>query len=397
MTNKISTKMQILLGLLLIFFFSSGFHYCNWNYTVTIFISYVLYPLFAFICVINKSKIKRTCFHGIILLMMTLPLLSLLSKYVINGESLYGERSFLLGLLTFCCYFIFQLYNVKEIHLIKLFTYTSIIVFIIQVTQQMFPERALFGIWDKDSELSIAFNDIAELRNGLYRFRIPTICATIFALFYHWQELLKRFKWNRFCIVAMLLVSIYLFLTRQMMVAVLLTILSTFVFSNKIKIKAWMLYGGGILIFLIMKFSDSLFGEFIKQTNNDVNEDNIRMIASGYFWNEIISNPIYTLLGHGHLDILDTIKELYSFYTSDVGLIGEWYLFGIFWLVLYIYILYLLLKKYSNVLPLYIKLFVFCTSLVSIMIFPYRNPFEYFIWSALLYISSLYIDNKIKT
>ena len=47
-------------------------------------------------------------------------------------------------------------------------------------------------------------------------------------------------------------------------------------------------------------------------------------------------------------------------------------------------------KSYSN--P-DIKLFLIGTSINSILVFPYRSPYEYFVWISVLYICSIHISD----
>lgn len=83
-------------------------------------------------------------------------------------------------------------------------------------------------------------------------------------------------------------------------------------------------------------------------------------------------------------------------YNTDIGFIGAMYNHGIFWPLFYFYVVYKLLFKYGKELPLYIKLFVFGTAINSILIFPWRQTEEFFLWSAILYIVSLYLTKHNK-
>lgn len=77
----------------------------------------------------------------------------------------------------------------------------------------------------------------------------------------------------------------------------------------------------------------------------------------------------------------------------DIGIIGEMYHYGFLWVLMYGYMLYLILWKYRKLLPIYIKMYVFGTSVNSLFIFPYRMGMEFMIWSSVLYIASLYITH----
>ena len=79
---------------------------------------------------------------------------------------------------------------------------------------------------------------------------------------------------------------------------------------------------------------------------------------------------------------------------SDIGFIGEGFLYGIPWIILYFIVLYKYVIVYRNQLPPYIRLYFFGTFINSIMIFPYRSNIEAFVWLIALYIGGLYINNN---
>lgn len=81
-------------------------------------------------------------------------------------------------------------------------------------------------------------------------------------------------------------------------------------------------------------------------------------------------------------------------YPSDIGIVGQWFYYGVIWVLTYVVLLYKLLVKYNRVLPLYIKLFVFGAFVNCIMIMPYYNNFCYLIWAEVLYICDLYITKS---
>lgn len=161
-----------------------------------------------------------------------------------------------------------------------------------------------------------------------------------------------------------------------------------FIQNNKIKMKYVIIIAVcGMMCFY---FIDILFEEFYDRTLKETNAHNIRWIATNFYWQKICEDPITFLFGNGHPKLLYKWQEK-GLHPSDIGFIGEMFHYGVLWIALYFYSVYMILVKYGRKLPLYIKLFVLGTFTNSIMIFPYRNSCEYLVWTTMLYVASLYI------
>ena len=368
------------------------FYYVNWNLTLAGRVSYLIAGIL--LCLFlsgNRKRTYKSAFHHVIVLLMVIPLLQTFTKVLIYRESLFDEKELYTQLITFLFFFIFQAKQIREEDLIKAITIVGLIVFFIQIWQISDPHSAVFGVYRPD-DLDHG-REMAEERNNLYRFRLGTAFITLFCFYYYWGALQKKFSQKNLCMFVFFTISIYLYLTRQLMVASMFAIFCTFIFLKKSKIKIWKIFLVGTVVgLLVYQYASAVFGELIEKTLKELDDTNIRVLAAAYFWERITENPIVFLIGHGPIDDLLYLQEYYGFYTNDVGLIGEWFLYGLLWLILYGYILFLVLKKYADMIPLYIKLFVFGTSLNSIMVFPYRSSYEFFIWAVVLYIASLYVD-----
>lgn len=368
------------------------FQYKNWDYTLGGWSSYFVALIILYVFFITHRRITyKSVFSHVIVLLMLVPLLQTFSKVFIYHESVYDERGLYTQLITFFFFYIFQAKQIEEKDLVKAITIVGFIVFFIQIWQVLNPHSAVFGVYRPD-DLDHG-REMAEERNHLYRYRLGTDFITLFCFYYSWGALQNKYSLKRLCMFAIFAISLYLYLTRQLMFVSLLAIFCTFIFNKNLKIKLWKV----ILVILVVgllfyQFASAVFGDLIERTLKELDDTNIRVLAAAYYWEGITESPIVFLIGHGPINELLYLQEYYEFYTSDVGLIGEWFLYGLLWLILYGYILFLVLKKYADQLPLYIKLFVFGTSLNSIMIFPYRYSYEFFIWTVVLYIVSLYVD-----
>lgn len=370
------------------------FHYKFWNPAIAVRFSYFIYA-FLFLWFYKSKNAWNNSFAltNIVKALIFFSLPCLFSKTLIAGESLVDEREYFMGIVTFFFYFIFCSKEINERTIINILTTSGILIFAIQVLQQMSPSSAVFGVYNPDI-MEWQVDDVAEIRNGLYRFRLGSYMISVFCFYYYWQRLLDKFNMINLLFFGMFAVSVYLYLTRQIMFACIITILLSSFFTKDSRVKVWMLLLGGIVLFVLYQYSSVLFGDLFEQTQDENTRDNIRILSLGFYWEQIADDFICSIIGHGHISELNVWKSLYGFYTSDIGIIGEWFLYGLGWCILYLFTLYLLLIKYAKLLPLYVKLFVFGTSINAIMIFPYTSPYAYFVWISILYISSIYIAER---
>lgn len=262
------------------------------------------------------------------------------------------------------------------------------IVYSTSINQFTFP-IAPFGV-DIQAE---AADNVIEIRNGLFRFRIETVCFAMLIVFFYWEQLLKKIRLRAIILFVFSLASIYLFLTRQIIIAVLFSIfLSVFLVKNR-KLKIWTLCLLAVLCVIFYNWGNLFFEELIESSRNETNNDNIRIHSAFFFLEKILANPISFFLGNG------TPKEAVNwglkegFWISDVGFIGECFIYGFFYIAVYPIILWKV-YKYRNCVPLYIKMYIISTFLISVMIFPYRTRVEFMIWSMVLYICDLHINNS---
>ena len=259
----------------------------------------------------------------------------------------------------------------------------------IQLVQQFTFPIAPFGV-DIQAE---AADNVIEIRNGVFRFRIETVCFAMLIVFFYWEQLLKKIRLRAIILFVFSLASIYLFLTRQIIIAVLFSIfLSVFLVKNR-KLKIWTLCLLAVLCVIFYNWGNLFFEELIESSRNETNNDNIRIHSAFFFLEKILANPISFFLGNG------TPKEAVNwglkegFWISDVGFIGECFIYGFFYIAVYPIILWKV-YKYRNCVPLYIKMYIISTFLISVMIFPYRTRVEFMIWSMVLYICDLHINNS---
>lgn len=376
------------------------FSYINWNPTYGGWINNLLSLVLLFYWIFYIRSSSQMNFKREVYLMMFLPFLSVFNSWSIYGQSPTSGAWVLIGHFIWIIYFILHKYKISEFALLKVFFIISLVIVIIQIVQQITYPKALFGIMTIEEMIEKGAKEAAEMRNGLWRFRMHyNAYFTAPILFASWIWLQKKININLLLYIILLLISVYLTLTRQVMLACIITLVYSFFITKKGKSKAFIL----ILIFIacLYSFYDILFSSLTKQTTEDSNEDNIRLLAATYFWEESLKTPFTFLFGIGKgtgnnslAQIQEIQTSVYQFFISDVGFIGEIYERGLVYVLTSYYLLYKIFIRLKNLIPTYIRMFTLFTGLMSIMIFPFIGYYQILVWVILLYISDLHINSN---
>lgn len=390
-------KKWVVFGLLLafIFFSTDGFNKVGWDGNFGRHIMIAFYLIIMIVSFIQRKKIMKVemPMKKFIIALAVIPVFCIITRMYAGDMGLDTMTPYMAS-ATFLVYFILYEYKVPENVLANGLVKIALIIFLIQVVQQLMPSSAIFGVSDPNSYF---YNgEMAEVRNGLYRYRIVCFIVSLIALYYLWQKINERKNiWNLSIFVA-LACSVYLYLTRQLMFTSIVTIACSFVFMKKSKGKLLLLVSVAIFLFVIYSYSDVLFGELLTQTKDENTSDNIRMLSLAFYWDKIISDPLSFFLGNGIHPQLQYWGRMYYFWPTDIGIFGAWFFYGIFEVITYLLLVWNILVRKGSNLPLYIKLFVFGTFINCFMIFPYLKAYEYIVWAIVLYICDLHIINNKK-
>lgn len=396
--NAKSQKSVIVLIILLIVLITSGFSYVGWNMTYG---GWALHFIYTLIFVYYFRNIKYTYnanFKSVIILLTFLPFLSSFNAYLRYGQNFYESYLATAGNSLWLFYFFFHKWEVKEATLLRVFLLLSLFIFGLQVYQNFYPENAVFGVRDLETTESLG-TTVAEVRNGILRFRIHMngyMAMPVLLAFWCFIKN-KMIDSNMLVIVVMMLISIYLSLTRQVIAACLLVFLMSFFIGKEHKFKDYFIM---LLIVIGLYYAyDILFEELSVKTMEETKDSNIRVIAFNFFFDRDTEDIFAWLIGHGmpkngtfsHEMSMITNMQIYS---NDVGFIGKWFYVGLPFVIICYNFLYLLFWKYKKYTPLYIRLFVIYGTVMSFMIFPFDRPSYYFIWSVMAYITDLHINNS---
>lgn len=402
--QKVNRKIFFILFAFLIVV-TNCFAYKYWNIQ-----SYVYLPFYAFfIIVIMKhqkllhAKRNEMKFSKLVKAMIVVPFLSFIS-YFCNGDTGWMSHPTMVitmcGSLVFMLYFVLHALKVNEQTIISVVFVAAFCILVIQVFQQIFPSHAVFGVktdFSQEAE-TLSVTDFVEVRNGFFRYRISGALFTIMAMCYAWQEVLKKHSTKNIILFLVFAFSMYLFLTRQYMIATVgMCAFSVFLigkssFASKLK------YLVPIALFLLVLyiFSDALFGSLLEDTQNQTDnaESDIRTLAFAYYWNEIISNNITMFFGAGPNSSSAAYASQYNMFWVDIGLIGQWFAWGVGAILTYVVLLYKLFLKQKYDIASWVRFMAFITFVTSFLIYPYPGPVQFLAWSMALYVVDLHVSHS---
>ena len=376
-----------------------GFSVVNWySFFPVNFHRYAAIILLLLYIFVFKNIASVTHFGHIVSLLSFYPFLSCINTHYIYQQDYYDTITALLPNLYWLLYFVLHYYKVKESTILKLFAYIAIIIVSIQIIQQFTYPSAIFGVYDENT-MAEKGRDLAEVRNGLYRFRMGNNgYFTIPILFFLWTHYKVKNNFRIIFLISFFFISIYLTLTRQVIFACLIAFLCSFFMTGKGRNNKMAIIGL-IFIIILYEFTDVLFGEFIESTSNDVNEDNIRYVTYSFYWGKAITDlPTFLFgngvpAGNGYFQHLMSYWNEMGLYVVDIGIVGYIFQYGIIYILLFVYAIFNMFK-YRNTIAIYLKCFMLFSVIMSPMIFPFTRHCYYFVWTLILYLADLYINKS---
>lgn len=397
---KKNSKALLVLGIIWLYL-SNFFGYNKFSQIrVSYAIECLLYSIPLLMSYKNINRHRTTmCFHNEIILLIVLPLISGISAIIEFNQSLYQTLVAWVPSLLWATYYLLHTYKVpysKALKFLLLFTFIGVA---IMTVQQFIPNQAIFGVLGVNE-----YDKIAEVRNGLYRFRIGgAACAGIFLFTFYFNKLIKEYKRIQIIISIILILYIYLTLTRQTILTALIVIVSTYIVSSKKNISLQSVLLVFIFISVFYFYGEQLFNSFIDKTVEQTSGEDIRLVEYEYFSNEIFTNPMIFIFGTGipHASsplgaYYKSLEDNYSLFTSDIGIIGTWFNYGIIYIILFLWITYKVIIKMRKYIPTYIQIYYFSVIIILPLAFPWGTNISNMLWAFILYIIDCEIINNKK-
>ncbi|MEA5404559.1 hypothetical protein VB776_16625 [Arcicella sp. DC2W] len=313
-----------------------------------------------FISITQKHKLvfKGMFLHKNILWMLFFILFSTVPAFLVHNQSFFYSLLALRMMGYWLFYYVLHCYSIDSKVILKILATIAVIWVTLLIVQQFtYPT-----IYFYTRGLGINGKEI-EIRNYMYRFmtlrhHYAMICVILFFIYY-----LKTRKLSWLMISIYCLLGMYVFSTRQYLSATVLGMfLSIFFLKGSSKVYGVIL---SVFIAVVAIYNlNALFGETIAKTQGELNETNVRYLAYNYFLFEFSDSTIGYIFGNGlahdyssYGERVTKINEL-GLYQADIGLIGSYSKFGIFYVicVLAIHFRIIFYKMSKN--GLYLRIFM---------------------------------------
>lgn len=376
---------------LFVIFLGNGLNFMGWAYLVQIryyiLIAMACYALYFLYTIQYRNR--NIPFKYYVLFLTVWPVSCHLSSILQGGVMADDIIQSIPWLFVSTFFLIFYRFQFTEKRIITILAIVSIITVIIQIVQQVEPMLTVFG--DPTGE-NLGETIMNGERNGIMRLFVGCYLLQMLMLFFFWCKFMQTFRIHWAVLTGLLVYSVYMYLTKQILISVMLTLAVSFFMLQGKRIKAIALVIMVVLGGILLVFWDDLFGEMIQDSKDDSFSHAIRFEFIGFIMQYFITHPVQAIFGHGFSIplIQEWIHKLY--HLSDIGLFGEAFTYGWPWSLAYLYVAFRIFVTYRNKIPLYIKLYIMSTGIISIFIFPYRNRIEMYTWISMIYICSLYID-----
>lgn len=325
--------------------------------------------LFIPVVLLNYNRYPRVPLLKASMWLMFFGLLSMVGAYVIHGQS-FGDSFVVTSYaFVFLMFPLMYILKVDERSIIKLIFVIGVWWAFTEFIQQFTWPTYWFGGRGGTEE------DGPEMRNGIIRYGVGGGLFGLLMLFYSFQKYLEEGKRKYLIYIIIGLVGVYLTCTRQTIAASLGCLLVGLYLKGKMKLGAMIgITALGVIIYL---FSDTLFGEYIEMSQNDVeNDEYVRFIGYRFFGLEYNKdNPLAILIGNGYARYdhsaygseMEKYSLEYGLNLNDIGYVGTYFNYGLIYILIVFYTFYYVFKN-RRYISLYLQLYVLYMAVTGIML-----------------------------
>lgn len=316
------------------FYFTGLFDWGGWRYYI-----WGAYLLLLIFQSSTHLDYKMMPCYPIILVCVLCPVISAVPCYLFHGQSFFDSTRAIIGLsYPWLLYFYLHKYKAPSSKIIKIICVLAIVWTFLEIIQQFTYPSYWFATRGADSKEGLV------LRNGVWRYMIQPWFIGYLAGVYYWFRYMNYKKTRDFLLMLLCLIGVYLFVTRVIIASIVFVIFVSFVFGNKMKLSSKLTV---LLVLLIVSipvfmYSDLLFGEFYSQTVDQYenSDTDTRMFATLLYGYEYFPNILCNVFGNGiPLPFSSYGKEITHYeeeqglYRSDIGIIGDYNLYGLFYII----------------------------------------------------------------
>lgn len=325
--------------------------------------------------IVFQSSVPGSPLIKATIVLMILQFISMFGALVLHNQSLTDSFIVTCYALVFLLFPLMYILELDERALIRLCFVLGIWSVFISFVQQFTWPNYLFGALGETEEGE------ANMRNGVIRYGLTGRGMSLLMLLYSFQKYLDEGKSKYLICMIIGLVGTYLSCTRQVMVGTVGCLLVGLYLKGKMKV--WTFAGILFVGLVIYHYSDVLFSEYAEMTEEQMNSDEeyIRFVAYRFYGVEYNKGePLAFLVGNGlprqdhsaYGDEMLNYRENFGLYQSDIGLVGEYSLHGIFYVLVILYIFYYVFKMRKYI-SLYLQLYMLFAAVTSVMLMPFRG------------------------
>lgn len=219
---------------------------------------------------------------------------------------------------------------------------------------------------------TVIFDVRTAVERGTVRIFLQGLSYVILAYFLILNKLFEEFSPGKLILLFVFFSVFILMGTRQVILTMFMLTVMNVLFSKRIKSKTLiMLMVVASAIPIILIFQDIFLSILsVSQEQSESFEDNVRVRAATFFLTELFPNRLSYITGNGapstnspYGQMIQMYMDVFRFYQSDVGIIGDYSKFGAFFVIgVLILLTKVLISKISSE-YIYIKFFYFSTLL----------------------------------
>ena len=394
--------------LFVMFVFLHSLRYFDFIYLNQKVYEYLTWALAAFLialCCLFRKKSSAMHSSGFLLAMILVPMLSIVPCFIENGQSPVDSlKAYLPFFLTFI-YFILHYSRIRESDLVKMITILAVVRILIVVVQQVTFPSYLFSYRPEGFDASGVYREV-EVRSGIYRFYVEDTYLSMFLVFYYFERYLRKHSLPSLLLCALGFVGIYFDQSRQFMLSTVAAFGIVLLFSLKMKGKWAVVLGVSVIAVLILRYAAALFGDLAEMTLEDIDEDNIRLVAYATYLLEIWGGPLSVIFGNGvpwkgaYADQMEYYSNTLRLYRADIGIVGALNAFGIVTVLVFLgFFIFFVGRNWKKLRP-HLQMYYLAAIINMPMVTVYTQNINWFVFMAMmLYLSDISIssyDRKVR-
>jgi hypothetical protein len=189
---------------------------------------------------------------------------------------------------------------------------------------------------------TIIFESRIDADRGTLRIFLPGLSFLLIGYFYSFNRIINNQEYKYFFLIVPFLIIFILLGTRQILFTVLFITMLNLLVSGTLQSKVLIGFLGIVSLIPLFFAFQEIFNEMIElsQKQADSMQEDVRIRAARFFLTDFMPNRLAYITGNGMHSLnslygveVEGYKENLGFYQSDIGIIGAYSRYGIFFLI----------------------------------------------------------------